>query len=98
MKKRTKPEDGASRLCTLECEEFVWLLTEYWENQEDLELRVEVEEHARACPECRRVFAEYAQTVRVCRSAPRVATPEEVHRRFWDQLTREIRALREYLE
>ena len=88
----------ASGGCTSkECEEFVQLLTEYWENHEDATLRREIEAHARICPECAEVFEAYSVTVSTFRSASKVREPGDVHKELWDRLARQLSAFREYL-
>ena len=81
-----------------ECEEFGLLLTEYWEGEADTELRAEIEEHVRTCPHCAEVFETYEVTIRTVRGTHRVEVPDAIHKAFWDHISRELKALREYLD
>jgi anti-sigma factor RsiW len=98
MKANRKPSNDADRSHSLECEEFAWLLTEYWEGEGDQDLGTEIETHSRECPYCAEILRTYVQTIRVCRSSPRACASRDAHQRFWEQLVREIQALKDYLE
>lgn len=95
MKRTRKPETE----CTSpECEEFEVLLTEYWENESDPELRAEIEEHSRTCPHCAEIYRSYQITIQTFRSSHQVPVPDAIHRAFWDHINRELKALKEYLK
>jgi anti-sigma factor RsiW len=98
MKKREPRKLKAPRLCSQECEEFIGLITEYWEDTGNARLRTEIEQHTRVCPECAGILRSYSVTIRTCRGTPRVEEPREVHQRFWEQLQQDIQALKEYLD
>jgi anti-sigma factor RsiW len=102
MKIGTPPVFAAKTVASLfsgpACEEFSWLLAEYWEGEADASLRTEIEDHARSCPQCAEVFRSYQLTIRTCRATPRITEPEDIHRKLWQELAREIEALKEYLK
>jgi hypothetical protein len=81
-----------------ECEDFERLITEFFEGDGGTELRVELEEHSRSCSHCAEIFRSYVVTMRTCRSAPRVAEPTGTHKKLWDELGKEMAALRAYLK
>jgi len=87
-----------SGFCSTACEDFAVLLTEFFEGEGGEELRMELEEHTRVCPDCAEVLRSYVLAIRICRNAPRAHESKATHQKLWDELAREIAALRAYLK
>lgn len=82
---------------TAACEDFSALLTDFFEGEGGEELRGELEEHTRHCSRCAEILRSYIMTIRVCRGASRVPEPAAAHEKLWEELLREISALKTYL-
>lgn len=80
-----------------ECNDFMLLLTEYWEGSDDAVLRREIEGHIRVCPECAEVFRSYAEIVTTFHSAGSINRPGPAHKELWDSLAEQLQALKDYL-
>ncbi len=78
----------------LTCKEFLHAMNEYLDETEDAELRREVEEHIRDCPNCWVVFDTTKRTLRIFRNFQIEDFPEELHERLMRRLEQRLRQRR----
>jgi anti-sigma factor (TIGR02949 family) len=70
----------------LTCKDFLSALNEYLDETEDRELRREVEEHIKECPNCWVVFDTTKKTLKVFKGVEPQDIPEDVHSRLMNRL------------
>jgi anti-sigma factor RsiW len=77
----------------LTCKTFVSELTDYLDDSIDAELKVRLEEHMAACPECYVVFDTTRKTVQILRGHERACCiPPDVHGRLVEAMERKMAA------
>ncbi len=72
------------------CKEFLRSLGEYLDETEDAEIRREVEQHIKECPNCWVVFDTSKRTLKVYKGTEPQPIPEDVHNRLMDRLQKRM--------
>ncbi len=73
------------------CREVIDVLAEYLEAELSDPALERLEQHLRACPECRAYLATYRRTVGLACAAAHVEMPAEMRRRLREFLVEELR-------
>lgn len=73
------------------CREAIDVLAEYLEAELSGPALARLEQHLRACPECRAYLATYRRTVGLAGAAARVEMPAEMRHRLREFLVEELR-------
>lgn len=74
----------------LTCKDFLGALNEYLDETEDAEIRREVEEHIKACPNCWVVFNTTQKTLQVFKGIEPLDIPSEIHERLMTRLQKRM--------
>lgn len=70
------------------CKKLISELSSYLDNEVDVTLRMELEEHMTRCPDCRVVIDTTRKTIQVYRGCEPYPIPQGLHDRLLDALRR----------
>ena len=74
----------------LTCKDFLNALNEYLDETEDAEIRQDVEQHCRECPNCHAIFDTTKKTLQFFKGTEPHPMPAEAHNRLMDRLQKRM--------